>query len=133
MEIKRFSAADIFGIPMENPESVRTRAGVLALLGAYDIQGQDVPADVIDITPYYWQKHKFNYLMTRQHEDGPAQVEFMPTSANSETYTLAGRMFVQATVRNIIIPTNQEMFIILGPGPRFGDQVCIHEAIVSVG
>ncbi|MCA9349149.1 hypothetical protein KC878_03340 [Candidatus Saccharibacteria bacterium] len=134
--IARYSAAEMFGAPIDNVANVNLEDGsLIRLMESYDIQPREIPTDPTDITPYYWKRPAFRYFLALAHPEGPATVDMLPVDEDSENYLLLGAeglgAAVQARVRHIEVPTDQQVVAIIGPGPRFPDKLSVHELIVS--
>lgn len=135
MSLARYSAVSQFGVPIENPADLKDPDTVLGLMSSYSIEGEEIPREPTDITPYYWRANKFRYYVSLAHPEGPAIVELLPCDADSETYSLAKSRSLDLQlehVRTIIIPDDQEMMIIGGLGPRYAGCLCIHEVIAQI-
>jgi hypothetical protein len=134
MHVERFSAVEIFGVPMDNPEDMTDVEKIVRLMGAYGIRGTEVTTELIDITPYYWTKNVFRYYLSRESEDSQAVIDIMPRYHDSTAYlvtsidqdTLIG---LRTPKRTIKIPTEQPALGVVGPSPRYLDHICIHEFI----
>jgi hypothetical protein len=137
MEVVRFSAVEIFGVPMDSPEQINTISKLVKLMGAYSVHAQEVSAELTDITPYYWQNPAFRYYLSRKDASGPAVIDVMPRHNDSATFLIAplerdALIGIETPERSIEIPTQQECMVIGGPGPRYGGHLCIHELIASL-
>jgi hypothetical protein len=112
MAVVRYSATDIFGIPLDNPEAMTGLETLVELMEAYSIEPREVKnREPIDITPYFWQKPNFRYWLSSPKR-GRAQVDLMP-------------------VRTIYIPEPARSTAIIGGGsPRFAGELCLYEAVV---
>jgi len=133
MAIQRFSAIANFGVPIDGTSSFVSVEETVRLFGAYDIEGQDVPVDVIDITPYYWERPLFRFFMSRNSPESPVQIDFLPTDDDSRVYEpgLFGGLALSGT-RRTMVPNDQPVMLLSGPSPRFSNLLCIHEAIIEV-
>lgn len=108
--------------------------GLLRLLSAYGVEGQDVSKEATDITPYYWKNPTFRYYLSLAHPEGPAVVELLPRHDDSEIHLLAplGDSTVGINlpgVRRIEVPTDQDMMAIAGTSPRYPGKFCVHELV----
>ncbi len=132
MTFRRYSAVKQFGVPIDIDNARPAALDVEKLMRMYDIEPEEVPTESTDITPYYWQNPAFQYFASMAHPEGPAIVELLPRHTDSSNFVTRGRLVVATEVRQIEIPNQQEALAIVGPGPRFAGQLCIHEAIVYV-
>ncbi len=134
MKIVRFSAVGNFGVPIDNPEQISDTAGIISLMGAYSLQGSEVTDDLQDITPYYWQDPTFRYYLSRRGVSGPAVIDLMPRHHDSSAFVILpsnreSLLGIEMPQRTIEIPTNHLQMAVVGLGPRFPGQLCIHELI----
>lgn len=137
MRVQRFSAIEQFGVPVDDEKMLHSAQGMLRLMSQYGIEGTEIPDEVTDITPPYWEKNKFKYMLSRVRPDGPAVVELLPVYSDSQTTLVLGDspeglVTVPIQVRRFEIPTDQEAFPVLGPGPRYAGQLCVHELVSIV-
>lgn len=137
MNVVRFSAVKIFGVPLDNPEQYDSPKKTIDLVRAYGLEAEEVPAETTDITPFYWENRVFDYRLSREEPDGEAVINMLPRHDNSSAHilgsTAAGSVFaVETNRRNIRVPNDQEVFALAGPGPRFQGQMCLHEVIARV-
>lgn len=130
MAIERYSAIPNFGVPIDDLAQIKTRDDIVGLFGAYNIDAQAIPIDTEDITPYYWRNPRFRYYMTRTSRLSPVDIEMLPTADDSESYIPLGDIVIEG-IRRITVPTDQQVVMIAGPGPRFPGMICIHEAIIG--
>jgi hypothetical protein len=135
MQIVRFSAIENFGVPIDKPNDIANSRGLINLMLAYSIAATEVSAELTDITPYYWKNPAFRYYLSRRNSDGPAVIDMMPRHNDSMT-EIIGSLIPDITIhgetkkRTYEIPTNEGSMAIIGPGPRFAGQLCVHELIV---
>lgn len=140
MRVERYSAIEMMGVPIDgkqDDELIYSARGLLRLMSRYGIEGTEIPDDLIDITPPYWEKNKFKYMLSRVRPDGPAVVELLPVHSDSQTdLVVAGSTdYVVTTpyhLRRIEIPTDQDAFPLIGPSPRFAGKLCVHEVVSLV-
>lgn len=135
MRIYRYSAVNMFGIPLDNPEKITQEDGLVKILDSYGIEPEPVPSDPTNITPYYWKNNNLVYFTSRADPDGPVVIDLLPKHADVEAY-LMGRVgpavVVASGIRRIEIPTDQDSMAIIGAGsPRFAGQLCLHEFITA--
>jgi hypothetical protein len=135
MNVKRYSAAEIMGVPTGKTIE-KTRESSLFRMKVYGIWGQEVPVDLVDITPPYWNNTKYRYYLSRQ--DGPVTVDLIAVDDNlrqlNEIHYEDGdtRKFVsKLALKSVIIPTNQTGFMIAGNNPLHPKREFIHELIVA--
>lgn len=141
MPIHRYSAVEVFGVPIEDPERLAREAlpGIRRLLESYNVEPQLVqPTDPVDISPPYWQapKTKFRYFLESQTA-GAATIRMMPVYSDSMAASVSNiggfQVLRPEAQRSYRLPEDQEAFIIAGPGsPRFIGKICIHEAFVNL-
>jgi hypothetical protein len=140
MSIYRFSATEMFGVPIDAGSEIlkNTRAGaglVVQLMGQYSIEGALVQdKGPTNITPPYWRKNNMEYLMTLE-DSGVATVHLMPKHADTETVDINITPFVTSVgigIRTVQITPEQPAFILVGNSPRFEEPYCLHEAVVSL-
>ncbi len=136
MRAVRFSAVEMFGIPLKEPDNLDPRI-LQGLMSAYSITSQEVPEDPTDITPYYWSDAPSRYFLSKATPPNLAVVEWMPKRTNSTTKVevMAGSVAIasyEAPIRALYIPTNVENFAITGESPRFAGQTCLHELITLI-
>jgi hypothetical protein len=132
MRFHRYSAADMFGAPLDNIDEQNGPGVLKDLMEAYGIEPTEVPAEPTDITPPYWLKPAFRYFLSMAHPEGPAVLDLLPVSTSSESHLLgtAGPlMFSVKGVRSFEIPNDVPAATIIGPGPRFFGQLCVHELV----
>jgi hypothetical protein len=137
MNVLRYSAIPKFGVPMDSLKNASGNNQLTALLSAYSIEGMEVTTELTDITPYYWRNPNFRYYLSRENERGPVVVDIMPRHRDSSAFIVTGMgreglMGIETPDRTIEIPTDQAAMGILGPGPRFAGQICLHELIVHL-
>jgi hypothetical protein len=137
MDIVRFSAVEVFGIPIDKPETLGSTQRMVKLLGAYSVQPLEITTDVLDITPYYWDNPTFRYFLSRNKEGNSAVVDLMPCRDNSSASIITPLsrnllLEIDTPLRSVEIPTLQETVAILGPSPRFGGQICLHELVAAL-
>lgn len=107
------------------------------MMSRYGIEGTEIPEELTEITPPYWDKNKYTYWMSRPGSDGPATVEMRPVYEDSQMglvlgETPAGLVTVPYNLQRMVIPTEQEAFPLIGPSPRFTGQLCVHEVVSLV-
>lgn len=140
MRVERFSAADMMGVPIDgkkDAELLYSARGLLSLMSRYQIEGTEISDELTEITPPYWEKNKFKYMLSRVRPDGPAVVELLPVHSDSKTDLVVARSWdwVVTTpyhLRRIEIPTGQDAFPLIGPSPRFAGMICVHEVVSLV-
>jgi hypothetical protein len=135
MKIVRYSAIENFGVPIDSPEHVGSTQRLMDLMRAYSIEGKEIPTELTDITPYYWRNPTFRYYLSRRSINGPAVIDLMPRYNDSATTTfesIAPGINISGFTekRTYEIPTYKGAMAIIGPGPRFIGQLCVHELIV---
>ena len=135
MNIVRFSAVENFGVPIDNPVDVADESRLIKLMRSYSIKSQEVSTELTDITPYYWQNPTFRYFLSRRGGSGPAVVDLMPRHHDSSA-AVFGSVIPGVAIsgelkqRTFEIPTEMPTLAIMGPGPRFIGQICVHELIL---
>lgn len=128
------------GVPIDgkkDTELLYSARGLLSMMSRYHIEGTEIPDEVTEITPPYWEKNKFKYMMSRVRPDGPAVVELLPVYSDSQTDMVVARSenWVLTTpyhLRRIEVPTDQDAFPLIGPSPRFAGMLCVHELVTIV-
>jgi hypothetical protein len=133
MNFRRYSAIDMFGVPLEDTKHLNGRTDLIELMDQYGIEPQAVSSGPLDITPYYWRKNNFRYMMSLPHPEGPIVVDLLPVYEDSEAY-LVGEIAHGVGIsipgtRHIEIPTTDETLVIAGGSPRFAGQLCMHELV----
>lgn len=136
MRVQRFSAAEQFGVPIDDNRELYSVRGLLGLLGRYGVEGTDISDEVTEITPPYWTKNKFTYHLSQARPDGPAVVELRPVYEDAQTIeilamTALGDVTVEVDFRRIEVPTDQAAFPLIGPSPRYAGKLCLHEAVIN--
>jgi len=137
MNVLRYSAVEQFGIPVADLRGSHPTQVATLLSSAYSIEGEEVSTELTDITPHYWHNPDFRYYLSRENEDGPVVVDIMPRVRNATAFVATGmdrgRLILAMTPeRSIEIPDQQPAMGVLGPGPRYTGQVCLHELIVYI-
>ncbi|HSX33477.1 MAG TPA: hypothetical protein VLF91_04025 [Candidatus Saccharimonadales bacterium] len=135
MRIVRYSALEMFGMPIDKSEYGADPERLRQLMEVYSIEPTEVPVDTRDITPYYWRRPLFRYFMSRTVADGPVVMDMMPVQADSAALEVATpvpnvTIIGETAVRSYAIPRDIPGIAIVGPGPRFREQLCVHELIV---
>lgn len=135
MNVVRYSAVEMFGAPVDEPESLGVPGNALSLMESYNIEPQEIEVDIIDITPSYWNTPKFKYFLSKKLS-GIVEVDLLPIDLDSEAYLIASLTkdikIVLEGIRHLVIPTDQETMAIAGGSPRFTDKICLHELIATV-
>lgn len=138
MRVQRFSAIEMFGVPVDDRSLLYSARGLLRMMSQYGIEGTEIPEALTDITPPYWDDNKYTYHISRQSPDGPVAVELRPVYEDSQMELVLGKspeglIKVPYSLERMEVPTDQAAFPVLGPGPRFGAQLCVHEVVALVG
>lgn len=128
---ERYSAVSVFGVPLDNPTAQLSLGGLELVkhMQRYDVQPQPLPSEVTDISPFYGDTARFSYFLSYSEESNVATVELLPRRADSQLIQPGLEDNTISDVRTIHIPTDQEMFALVGPGPRYGGTLCVHELI----
>lgn len=132
MTIRRYSAVENFGVPIEKGAFPTDASDILKLMEAYGVEETTVPEDPTDITPYYWSAPELRYFLSRPNSDrDEVVIDFLTVNQNSATVHF-GAPEDEPEMRRLVLPTMQESMAITGASPRFAGQLCIHEAILSI-
>lgn len=134
MQVVRYSAAAIFGAPIEkiDPEN---NEGLVGLVRRYGIEPEAVPTEPTDITPYYWMTNSMIFFASQPDPGGPAVIDLFPKHDGADTLSFMnaeGYTTISTGVRRLEIPTLQPTLAIIGSSPRFAGQLCVHEVITAV-
>lgn len=137
MIVQRFSATEMMGAPIDDRNLLYSARGLLSMMNRYSIEGTEIPEELTEITPPYWDKNKYTYWLSRPDPNGPATVEMRPVYDDSQMelvlgQTSAGLTKVPFNLQRMVIPTDQEAFPLIGPSPRFTGQLCVHEVVSLV-
>jgi hypothetical protein len=137
MKVQRFSAVEMMGVPIEDRKLLYSARGLLSMMSRYSIEGTEIPEELTEITPPYWDKNKYTYWLSQPDPNGPATVEMRPVYDDSQMNivlgeTPAGLVTVPYNLQRMVIPTDQEAFPLIGPSPRFAGQLCVHEVVSLV-
>lgn len=136
MEFVRISATNIFGVPIDSTEVLKSSSMALSWIRQYHgVEEYEVEEGPLDITPHYWMppvmSPRFRYMLSL--EPDRALVELLPTTYRSVMYQIMPLSpDVDLDLRTITVPTDQEVVAIIGKGPRYAGQVCVHELIAVV-
>lgn len=135
MKFVRYSASEMFGVPLDNmfEKPGAEQEDFMRLLGYYGIGPQEIEREPVDITPYYWRNPDFRYFLSLAHPEGPAVLEMLPNKDGVENMVRVqvpsyGAVEVEG-IRRLEIEAPGAMRVIIGGSPRFQDQLCLHELI----
>lgn len=130
-KFERYSAVGIFGVPLYNPEAQLSLGGLelVKYMQQHDIYPQPLPEEPTDISPYYGNRALFSYFLSYTEEKNLATVELLPRRKDSQLIDPGLDTNAISDIRTIYIPTDKEMFAIVGPSPRYGDTLCVHELV----
>ena len=134
MPITRYSAAEIFGVPLENRSDVQNVGTIVAVMKEHGVGGQVVTEEGPEnITPPYWRDPVTYWLKLVSPE--LAEIHILPKDLDAGGYAftkIGAYTAVFSGVRLIEIPTDQPSVLIASRGsPRYPGQICAHEIITA--
>jgi hypothetical protein len=136
MHIVRFSAVEMFGVPIEDLSGASDHFEVISKLRDHSVHEQEVSTGIVDITPYYWSDSNFRYLLSRKEDEGPVTFLLAPRNDEATIRLLRplgeyGIASTEADFSSLEIPTQESSSGVIGPTPPSG-RICLHELVACI-
>jgi hypothetical protein len=138
MDILRFSAVDMGGLPVPSEELLGNHIMLAAYMMHQAIVPERVPVGHTDITPTYPVEGSPSVcLLDRPPEEDEVYVQlvgFGPPASSAESSTATSHTWVEMDVNGdpVVIPRDSAAFAITGRVEQHGDVDCVHELVIGV-